>query len=903
MSTDGLASLMEKCLNRSMPMELSQRRNLANKFFTARNDIEVTNMLGFALGWEQLETATPKTDWSATLLFDAAQCKKILQPIVACMRSTEFCLLPLAIVRNDGKGVEMQMLIRVRISQTTEEYVDFTQRRYKSFNEFLESNRLPACTLHYPKDGKEEYDEEGKLCIDSRVIKHPINTLKTIAVVGSVVGGIAGTVLIPFAPLAASLVVAGTTGPMVGFAINDLVDGIRHERPSVVAVRGFALTTSLVTFANVGLIAAVKVERVRKMLSVGQLKYLQSAEAVMQNVSIGVTTTQFVAAVISSATGWQKLEPCEWLRLAANLCLAYRVSYHSATAVLLFNDVQATGVAKFFQTICRNILSSVSDLKNKILPRLDQCLGLRKILEDYISEGVQFSMDDDFTTLTIFGHTFEFHTLIYIDKDLLRQLFQQLMMGAATVATVVGTVCNTQTILNNPKVVMEVLTAVTNLCKLLCDIKCTAVELGKTIRFGKGHQFTVQTLLIWWNLPTHDRTLLLKALVDLDKEQTAQLNELRSSGRVDDSTFLNWLVITGPVEYGHTLTYRASLELLLKISELTGEEKIIFGDGNDILINELLSIRVQDRNVLQCETWRSNTFLRDQRFLRLCKDLESTLENTTLLDRARDAWIRTFRKDHLQLETIDLLCGLFAETQPLTLAEALDHALDHEGATVGQVYYNILFSCQTLNRAQERTAEERPALAARFRQLLLDSTKIGMNGYSQLTFVPQTSQEADSENEGVCSSTDAILHDELIAMARGLMQHTPFSLLKFPFGPAERAACWLQFVPALRNKEGRAQITQTLKDLLSNGTAKLLQQADGKIQRTSDGGCAIVFRRNYAKIIVELLPPSRDHHHRGRDWRGSIYLCNRSAMAVNWPPKEPTANGAPKPRQPWRKNA
>ncbi|XP_058062178.1 uncharacterized protein LOC131212358 [Anopheles bellator] len=893
MSTDGIAFLMEKWSSRYLPLEQSQRRNIANKFFKARNDIEVTNMLGFAFGLEQLESATPYTDWSATLLFDPAKCKEILQPIVACMRSTEFCLLPLAIVPNDGKGVEMQMLIRVRISRTTEEYVDFSHRRYESFDDFLKSNRLPGCTLHYPKDGKEEYDERGKLCIESRVVKHPIKILKTIALVGSVVGGIAGTALIPFAPLAASLVAAGTSGPMVGFAINDLVDGIRHEKPSVVAVRAMTLTTSLVTFANVGLIAALKVGRLRSMLSATQLKYLQSAEAIMQNVNTGVTTMHFVAAVISSATGWQKLEAADWLWLSANLCLAYRVTYHPATSPLLLNDLQATGVATFFLTTCRNVQPSVSDLKHKILPRLDQWLNLRGILEDYASKCVQFSLDEDFTTLTIFGHSFQCHTLIYIDTDLLRKLFGQLMMGAATVASMVGTVCNPQTILNNPSVIKDVVCAVTNLCKLLSTIKCTAVELGKTIRFGKGHQFTEQTLMIWWKLPDHDRPSLLRALAELDKVQTPRLNELRSSGRVDESTFFNWLV--------KTETYSASLQLLLKVAELTGEEKIIFGDGNDIVINETLSIRVKDREVVHHR--HSGTFLRDQRFLRLCKDVESTLENTTLLDRARNAWVRTFHKDHLQLETIDLLCGLFTETQPLTLAEALDHALDHEGATVGQVFYNILFICQTLNRAQERTVQERPALAARFQQLLSDSIKIGMHGYTQLTFDPQTSQEGNLEHEG--DETDATLHDKLIAMARGLMQQqqTAYSILKFPFGPPERAACWLHFVPALRNKEGRAQITQTFKDLLSNGTAKLLQQADGKIQRTSDGGCAIVFWRNYAKIIVELLPPSYDHHHRGRDWRGSIYLCNRRATAVNWPPKEPTANGAPKPRQPWRKNA
>uniref|UniRef100_A0A182JE02 DUF4781 domain-containing protein n=1 Tax=Anopheles atroparvus TaxID=41427 RepID=A0A182JE02_ANOAO len=252
-------------------------------------------------------------------------------------------------------------------------------------------------------------------------------------------------------------------------------------------------------------------------------------------------------------------------------------------------------------------------------------------------------------------------------------------------------------------------------------------------------------------------------------------------------------------------------------------------------------------------------------YITICKDAEDQQKSRSevrLLERAKSAWIRTCN-DHTyrtQLETVSLLKKLFTHSNippPLTLGEALDYALSFEDATVGKVYYTILFAWRVLVQEQ-RSTFDRAAMMARFYELMDDASKLQMN---RCMILNHQNQETDHNMA-------------LINIARGATRFIHYGenckqMEELYFDSKEKGACWLHLLPALRHKEGRDQFNSTLRYLLKKGDAKVLVNEDGG---DGEGNRAqhVMFYRGKMMVVLEMF-----HLPCGK-WSASIHLCSLS---------------------------
>ncbi|XP_050087649.1 uncharacterized protein LOC126572412 [Anopheles aquasalis] len=718
MASERIAVQMDEFLHRHLELRRSLKAKLANQFFVATSDTQAANMLGFMLGCEPLETAQLEC-CETEPLFDPDLFKRYLLPIVKRMPSREFCFLPLVLEHKEHPATpELSLLIRVRCARPHHAkfcYLDLARRRYAGYPEFVRSNRFPPCTLWCPRNGLISYDASGRIRVSGWKVKKRRGELwKTL----SVVGNIGAVVLMAFASDFAPLLVLVTL-PMTGFSIVDLVDGIRHERNAVIAFRATAVATNLITFASVGLTVACQSARLRQLLTVDQLKLLQSAESFLQVANTSMMATYALVSIVGSVSGFANLSKLEWLLLAANLCLAHRKCLTLEGAKDLIAKLELRGIATFFLTTCRNIKLKYRELMAAIEPYLDTVLPF---VLDVLMQGIEFSVTDDFTEITIFGYRFQFRTLLNVDPKLLKSLFAQLAERAGEMVESVGKclqVAHSNPLLGDAPTLLELLQAILELGGRLKALKESADLLINAIRFGRGLEFTRETLLAWWHAPSHDRIALLRALVALEREQTEQLNELRSSGRLKDEDLFRWLVGSVNAIEGHGEAhecYTLLLHFLLDVAQrIPSSSAIVFDDEQHIIVDELLAITVTEYNAVS--TGYRDVLLNDRRFLQLCRD--SSVAGTNLLKRAQQSWLRTCSQEHPQFETIGLLVDLLGSDVPrlpMPSSRALDIALDVAGYTVGTVYYGILFASHVLR--SEGSSSTSDTVEARFRHLL-----------------------------------------------------------------------------------------------------------------------------------------------------------------------------------------
>ncbi|XP_049536765.1 uncharacterized protein LOC125951778 [Anopheles darlingi] len=727
MASEQIAALMDEFLHRHLELSRSLKTKLANQFFVANSDTQAANMLGFMLGCEPLETAQLEC-CEKEPLFEPDLYKRYLLPIVKRMPSREFCFLPLVLEHTGQSGTPgLSLLIRVRCGRPHHAkfcYLDLSRRRYTGYPEFVRSNRFPPCTLWCPRNGMISYDACGRIRVSGWKVKKRRGELwKTLTIVGNI-GAVA---LMMAAPEIAPLLVFGITIPITGFSIVDLVDGIRHERNSVIVYRATALATNLMTFASVGLTVACKADRLRRLLTADQLKLLLSAESFLQVANSSMMTTFALVSLVGSVSGFANLSKLEWLLLAANLCLAHRKCLTMEGAKSLIARLELRGIATFFLTTCRNIKLKYQELITLIEPYLDTVLPF---VLDVLMQGIEFSVTDDFTEITIFGYRFQFRTLLNVDPKLLKTLFAQLAERAGEMMESVGKcfsqVTSSNSLFGDAPTLLELLQAILELGGRLKALKESADLLINAIRFGRGLEFTRETLLAWWRAPTHDRIGLLRALVALERDQTEQVNQLRSSERLKDEDLFRWLVESGNAMVSHNdesnthECYTFLLHFLLDVAQRMPSSSVIAFDGDHhIVIDELLAITASEYNSVP--TGNRDVLLNDPRFLQLCRDVSPT-PGVNLLERAKQTWLRTCSQEHPQFETIGLLVALLGSAEPplpMPLSRALDIALDEAGYTVGTVYYGILFASHVLRSQADVTAStSTSAIEARFCHLL-----------------------------------------------------------------------------------------------------------------------------------------------------------------------------------------
>uniref|UniRef100_A0A182VR17 DUF4781 domain-containing protein n=1 Tax=Anopheles minimus TaxID=112268 RepID=A0A182VR17_9DIPT len=809
--------------------------NPAEEFYKVKTKPYAVNLIAFALGKIPPELVSLDEFERADLLTDR-KLRSSLIDLVDRMPALEFQFIPLVLVHEDR--VDISFLLRVRKAANAKEciYLDLTNRKYDRFTGFLTQNKLPSCTLWYPEDGLLRYDHSHPagplLVIASRKVSCTGSVWDGVTLVGSAL-----SMVLAFTPVGATVTVpllVATSAFSSGRSVVNLVDSCQHEKGTVVAGRAFALALNLTTFASAGLTAVCRMEKLRRVLPVEKLLRLEQAEKLLSGTMRSVAAVGAINAVIGKVGGWQTLSTEEWMELAAILCFAYREHFDQQNARRLFGMMQCNGVYQFFKNLCPNVPLDI------LRARIDSPMFahfLRLVME-FLGNNVQFKVDDNFAKIDLYGYKLQFDLLFKINWPQLKALLLFLQSSTATLINFRAQTSWTQLNVDDAVQFMELVSRIPGLfCKL-----------AEYITLGHGHRFTIGTVRLFLTAKQLNRTELLKQLSLLSGEETNKLNELRESGRITggDLELFNWLG-----HYGSS--YRTALLALIAVADAQTSlpceksHSINFDNGR-IIVSPLLGFMAKD--FLNVPVRFRTILLGDESFLRLCCDDEKRQ-----LAGASDVWMRTIASDTAihQLETVGLLGQLFERVGPSstgspTLTAALDYALGFENPTVPQVYYSIVAAWKQFTVPLDKGAQQ-----ARFLQLMKDAKSLGMV------------RELSVPGNGDAATND----EDIIALARTALL-ADIKKWSIPFGPVERAACWLQFLPILRNKVGRARLSQTIASLASNGTGSVLKSDDRCAQyREIVDKRMVMFVRNKDKMLVEVVFPCA-----GCDrFRISLYMC------------------------------
>ncbi|XP_050079108.1 uncharacterized protein LOC126565948 [Anopheles maculipalpis] len=844
MSQSHIARIMHDALHRGVQRDNDELLQLRQQpeFFSAENKTYAVNLLAYALGHLPATCATSFEQWKhSDQLVTDRKLHKSLAALVDRMPTLEFQLIPLVLIQRDQ--INASFLLRIRKTPGAFDsfmYLDLTGRKYDQFGQFLTANKLPECTLWYPADGQLQYARNPtddsrlapSLVIECRKITRTSDVWQELTMVGGAVAS-----LFAFTPVGASLAIPLTfMGSM--FSLTDLVDSCKHDPASGIARRAFALTLNLTTFASVGLTAACRVEKLSRLLPAEKLLQLERAKNFLSGTLRTVTTGGAILAVIGTVGGWQTLSNGEWMEMAALLCFAYRENFNKTIAIRLFEKMQWNGVFNFFKNLCANVPIGVLRTQLK-QPWFD---GMLKFVVDFLSNGIQFTVDDSFTTITVFGYQLQFDTLFKINWSQLRTLLVFLQSFTTNIGAAADSVKQKRWTQTHVDDVQKLLLLVGQLGDVCCKM------LADYITLGHGHRFTLGTVRTFLTADKLNKTKLLRTLASLNSTATDALNEMRESGHIKggDPKLLQWLAQHKASSYG------TALGALLAVGAKTPAEKlkscpITFDDEQRIVVSPLLAFSAQD--FLAVPESRRDILLGDERFLRLCYDADKQL----LLPRATRVWLHTCGSDtdaiHY-LETVGLLKQLFERAGgPVSLAVALDYALDFEATpVVPQVYYSILSSWAQLIVAQSAPLSKR-TMQSRFVQLMADAKSLGMARYISAP-VPEKLDVHDN--------------DSMIRLAREMIQKQAVVAgdtdCMIPFGPIERAACWLGLSPAMRGLAVRQRFLQLAVVVVTEGSGRALELPAENVQSTQTVNMRrLMFSNNGYKVIVEVKIPGDDN--------------------------------------------
>uniref|UniRef100_A0A182RXL2 DUF4781 domain-containing protein n=1 Tax=Anopheles funestus TaxID=62324 RepID=A0A182RXL2_ANOFN len=847
-----IARIMHDSLHRGVERDEADLLRFAQKeeFFIAKNKSYAVNLLAFALGqlpqniqnFDQFERCDLLTDRK---LHDS------LAALVHRMPTLQFQFIPLVLLIEDR--LEPLFLLRVQKASNSTEcvYLDLTQRKYERFEEFLTNNKFPPCTLWYPKDGllryKRRTSDSLMLVIDSCKVKNTGTMWQDIAVAGSAVA-----LLLSFTPLSATVgmpLVLACSATSSGISAVELVDSYKHENVTAVARRAVALAFNLTTFASAGLTAVCRIEKLRKMLPAEKLLQLERAEKILKGTMRGASTGSCVTALIGTVGGWQQLPNAEWIELAAMLCFAYREQFSETVAIRLIDMMQRNGVFKFFKQLCPNVPHHILSSKleglnfNKFLP----------LVTDYLKENVHFTVDDNFTTIYLFGYELQFSNMFSINWEQLKMLLLFVQKSTTSLISQRGKAKMSQLDVNN----------VVQLLQTVAQLPTYLVKLDDYITLGRGHRFSFATIGAFLTATNLERIPLLEQLASLTPEQTEVLNILRESQRISggDRELFKWL---GQHTTG---SYRTALLALISVAEaqrqmVPEQTSPIEFTGKRITVSSLLGFYAED--FLKLSERSRTVLLRDERFLRLCYNADKLL-----LDRANKVWMCTCSNAAAieNLETVGLLEQLIVRvgTSSANLPPAacvLDYALDFSNTTVSQVYYSIVSAWKQFNVPLDKRM-----LHARFQLLMNDAQSLGMARYYDLP-VPHNDDWAVNDEQVITLSRNALLKlDDTVENPN----------CSFRFGPLERAACWLELFPLLRNEVVRKRLIRTIITLVTNGTGAVLKSNDNNYSYYGATNMRIVmFATHKDKVLVEVIIPSAAETR----LRVSFYMCGNTMCSM-----------------------
>ncbi|XP_052903492.1 uncharacterized protein LOC128310811 [Anopheles moucheti] len=839
MSVEHISRIMDDFLHRGVERNdeelLLFERN--EEFFEPNSKTCAVNILAFALGHIPCELTSLRQFEDPNFLSDRKLCES-LTTIVNRMPTPEFQLIPLVLLRNDR--LEVSFFLRVRKAHRSTEciYLDQTNRKYDVFEQFLTNNKLPSCTMWYPKDGLLRYEKNSSgrpmLAIASSKITSNSNVWQGLTVVGSAVA-----TLLAFTPLSATITVPlmiATSAASSGLTFAELLDSCKHEQGTVVAKRAVALALNLTTFASTGLTVVCRTEKLRQMLPAQKLLQLERAEKFLAGTMRSVATGNVIVAVIGTVNGWQSLSTTEWAELAAILCFAYRQYFNQENALLLLHKLQHAGVYNFFKKLCPNV--SLDTLRLRLEgTAFDNFLNL---VMRYLKDKENFTVDNKFIKIKLFGYELEFDMMFKIDWQKLKSLLLFLETSKSAITNACSKAKSwTQDELNDA---VKLLQMVSKIPKYTCT-------LSDYITLGSGHRFTMASLHAFLTAQKLERNSLLRQLASMTPEQTEMLNKLRESDRISggDRELFKWLGNHSSSNYCNALFALISVAQTQQATTSEHSNTIQFTHQR-IIVSSLLSFDAED--FLKVPEEARTILLGDERFLRLCYNA-----NQQLLPRANNTWMRTCCSiDAIQhLETVELLRKLFERVNTTsasspTLASALDYALDFENTTVSQVYYSIVSAWKHFT-----VPLDKPTLKTRFLSLLTDAI-----GTAQYYNFPMPEDKHFATND-----------EEVITFIRAAWLKRTAADMPIPFGPVERAAFWLGLLPALRNETSRKCLYQTFTSLIANGTGTALC-LDDPYKRM------VKFATAKDMVIVEMIIPTAAD----TDLRVSLYMCGNNICSI-----------------------
>ncbi|XP_035899805.1 uncharacterized protein LOC118506571 [Anopheles stephensi] len=848
-----IARIMHDSLHRGV-RDVSEflQHEQGEEFFVARNKTFAVNLLAYALGHLPPTRVTSLDQWeSSSELVADRKLHHLLTALVDRMPTLEFQLIPLVLLADDRLDASFIVRVRNAPHRTPDcVYIDLSHRKYARFEQFLTANRLPACTLWYPVNGVLRYECAADpnvppaLKIESRRNTPPSGVWQMLTVATG-----AAASLLAFTPLGATVTIPLTMASSV-FSLSDLADSCKHDTGLTVARRAIALALNLTSFASAGVTAACRVDKLRRLIPAERLLQLERTGQFLTATMRMAATGGAILTVIGTVGGWQTLSTGEWLELAALLCFAYRECFNEATAIRLFNQMQRNGVRTFFRKLCPNVPDGV--LRTKLTGVWFE--RLLPLVMDYLMQGVQFEVDDSFATISLHGYRLQFDALFNVNWSQLLTLLRFLQSSTASISA--GQKRWTQ---HGVEDVVELLQFVGKLRDVACAM------LADYVTLGHGHRFTLGTVRAFLATAHLNKLELLKQMAALDPKATQALNELRERpAGIDggDPELFRWLA-THTAATGYEAALRALLSVAAHRSSCSGP---IAFDRERIVVSPLFAFSAEAFLAVP-DCWRS-ILLHDERFLRLCYDAD---ERKLLQPRAAAVWLRTCCSDAIHYrDTVELLRQLFERADATgTLPAALEYALGFEGTvSVPHVYYSILSAWKQSTGRRFAPFDKRTM--HHFRRLMTDAEALGLVAFHRTPV-------RDDELAELRHDDSALVRFVAGAGLRQLLGHVPAdaSNCTIPFGPAERAACWLGMIPALRNPDGRQRIRQTLLALVTSGSGRVLQPVADSEQyggRTMDIR-RLMFVRNADTIILEAQIREDGYIH------FSFYLCGSTICA------------------------
>lgn len=151
-----------------------------NEFTKGNSDVQIINYLAYAcnkmISVSESSDANELSNFlNGTDLLVKKEDQPFFEKIVSKIPASKtFLLIPLMFgieeKRNKWKAYN-SLLIKCEVRKNCDfSYIDMMGQEYRSFQDFLNKNNLPLCTLYYPPDGFMETDDNGEIVLLAKTV-------------------------------------------------------------------------------------------------------------------------------------------------------------------------------------------------------------------------------------------------------------------------------------------------------------------------------------------------------------------------------------------------------------------------------------------------------------------------------------------------------------------------------------------------------------------------------------------------------------------------------------------------------------------------------------------------------------------------------------------------------------